>query len=111
MFGPIKYRFFVGGRNTMSSPKGRVGIVAVSGGNDSDRGQMFVEDYCDWIGIPAMVGKGISLQVLLPPRSWFTPLRIAFADSSPRLSLRMRFASRISLHLLMVTGPFPRAGR
>ena len=51
----------------MSSPKGRVGIVAVSGGNDSDRGQMFVEDYCDWIGIPAIVGKGISLRVF--PRS------------------------------------------
>src|SRR3990172_2597886 len=92
MFEPIKYRFFVGGRNTMSSPKGRVGIVAVSGGpdsvflalwalhrysrlliahfnhgtrgNDSDRDQKFVEDFGLSIGVPVRVGKGISLRVL-----------------------------------------------
>src|SRR4030065_334064 len=91
MSEPIKYRFFVGGRSTMGSPKGRVGIVAVSGcpdsvflalwalhrfsrlliahfnhgtrGNDSDRDQKFVEDFGLSIGIPVRVGKGISLRV------------------------------------------------
>src|SRR3990170_5935295 len=95
MFEPIKYRFFVGGRNTMSSPKGRVGIVAVSGGpdsvflalwalhrysrlliahfnhgargNDSDRDQKFVENFGLSIGIPVSVGKGISLRVIPHP--------------------------------------------
>src|SRR3990172_1088238 len=95
MFEPIKYRFFVGGRNTMSSPKGRVGIVAVSGGpdsvflalwalhrfsrlliahfnhgtrgNDSDRDQKFVEDFGHSIGVPVRVGKGVSLRVFPHP--------------------------------------------
>src|SRR4030067_2700163 len=90
MSTPIRYRFFVGGRNTMSSPKGRVGIVAVSGGpdsvflalwalhrfsrlliahfnhgargNDSDRDQKFVEDFGHSIGVPVRVGEGVSLR-------------------------------------------------
>jgi len=75
----------------MSTPKGRVGIVAVSGGpdsvflalwalhrfsrlliahvnhgtrgNDSDRDQKYVEDFGHSIGIPVRVGKGISLRI------------------------------------------------
>src|SRR4030066_2202609 len=86
----IKSRLFVEGRKTLNSPKGRVGIVAVSGGpdsvfltlwalhrfsrlliahfnhgargNDSDRDQKFVEDFGDSIGVPVRVGKGVSLR-------------------------------------------------
>src|SRR4030066_758413 len=92
MIDLIKSRFFVEGRKTRGSPKGRVGIVPVSGGpdsvflalwalhrfsrlliahfnhgtrgNDSDRDQKFVEDFGLSIGVPVRVGKGISLRVL-----------------------------------------------